>query len=239
MMDPTERIFAAIEGKEVDRVPTFCASLDDWPVQQVLGKPLIPPKLLFKNPLMSFVFDRWGPKLKKGVYELPHVAPAVMYVPNARQVKNVKEGLAALRKLEPGTGAVVEGEPPPQGPPEAAVTAGRITRLEPNHVVAEIEVPGPGLIVVAEAYYPAWLLPEDHPLLQKGIAAFTGQFGSDPEVGVWTFSTNGVATMGLFDIPTIGFGPGHEEHAHMPTDQLAVSELCKALEFYTAFIVNY
>ncbi|MBN1883074.1 MAG: hypothetical protein JW885_12945 [Deltaproteobacteria bacterium] len=65
MMNPTERIFAAIEGRETDRVPTFCASLDDWPVQQILGKPLIPPKLLFKNPLMSFVFDKWGPKLKK------------------------------------------------------------------------------------------------------------------------------------------------------------------------------
>jgi len=96
-----------------------------------------------------------------------------------------------------------------------------------------------GLTVPAEAYYPAWLLAEDHPLVQKGIAAFTGQFGSEPEVGVWTFSTNGVATMGLFDIPTIGFGPGHEEHAHMPTDQLVVSELGAALEFYTAFIVTY
>ncbi len=96
-----------------------------------------------------------------------------------------------------------------------------------------------GLKVSAGAYYPAWLLPEDHPLVQKGIAAFRGQFGSEPEVGVWTFSTNGVATMGLFDIPTIGFGPGHEEHAHTPTDQLAVDELIAALEFYTAFLTGY
>ena len=28
--------------------------------------------------------------------------------------------------------------------------------LEPNHMVAEIETPGPGLVVVAEAYYPGW-----------------------------------------------------------------------------------
>ncbi len=96
-----------------------------------------------------------------------------------------------------------------------------------------------GLKVPAEAYYPAWLLDEDHPLMLKGIDAFTAQFGSEPEVGVWTFSTNGVATMGLHDIPTIGFGPGHEAHAHMPTDQLAVSELHAALEFYTAFLVRY
>jgi len=92
----------------------------------------------------------------KGVYELPDVAPAVMYVPNARPVANVKEGLRVLRAMKPGKGAVVEGTPPPAGPAEAAVTSGRITRFEPNHLVAEIEVPGPGLIVVAEAYYPAW-----------------------------------------------------------------------------------
>jgi len=65
MMDSTERIFAAIEGKELDRVPTFCASLDDWPIQQIFGKPLISPKPLLTNPLSKFVLDRWGPKLKK------------------------------------------------------------------------------------------------------------------------------------------------------------------------------
>ncbi len=96
-----------------------------------------------------------------------------------------------------------------------------------------------GLKVPAEAYYPAWLLPLEHPLVQKGVTVFRGQIGSEPEIGVWTFSTNGVATMGLFDIPTIGFGPGHEEHAHMPTDQLQVTELVAALEFYTAFIKGY
>ncbi|MBN1574079.1 MAG: hypothetical protein JW984_12860 [Deltaproteobacteria bacterium] len=64
-MDFTERIVAAIDGKKIDRVPTFSASLDDWPVQQVLGKPLIPPKLIFKNPVSTFIIDRWGRKLKK------------------------------------------------------------------------------------------------------------------------------------------------------------------------------
>jgi len=64
-MNPTERIFAAIDGREIDRIPTFCADLDDWQLQQLFGRPLIPPKLLFKNPLTNPLFDRWGPKLKK------------------------------------------------------------------------------------------------------------------------------------------------------------------------------
>ena len=64
-MDPTERIFRQIEGKPVDRIPTFSASLDDWPVQQVLGKPLIPAKTIFMNPVARFITDHWGEHLKK------------------------------------------------------------------------------------------------------------------------------------------------------------------------------
>ncbi len=64
-MDPTERIFRQIEGKPIDRIPTFSASLDDWPVQQVLGKPLIPAKTIFMNPVSRFITDRWGKHLKK------------------------------------------------------------------------------------------------------------------------------------------------------------------------------
>jgi len=63
-MNPTERIMAVIDGKELDRVQTFCVSMDDWPVQQVLGKPLIPPKLLFRNPL-SISLAKWIGKHSK------------------------------------------------------------------------------------------------------------------------------------------------------------------------------
>ena len=64
-MDPTERIFRTIEGKDIDRVPTFSSNLDDWPVQQVLGKPLVPPKYIYLNPLSKLILDKWGKKLKK------------------------------------------------------------------------------------------------------------------------------------------------------------------------------
>jgi acetylornithine deacetylase/succinyl-diaminopimelate desuccinylase-like protein len=68
--------------------------------------------------------------------------------------------------------------------------------------------------------------------------AFRDQFGEEPGITTWQFSTNGVVTKGVFDIPTIGFGPGNEEHAHMPTDQVRVDDLITAMEFYTAFILG-
>jgi len=95
-------------------------------------------------------------RLEKGIYELTRVAPAVMYVPAPRRVADTGEGVRALTQIRPGEGAVYEGETMPEGPVDAAATSGRITLLEPNHVVAEIDVPGPGMIVVAEAYFPAW-----------------------------------------------------------------------------------
>ena len=76
-------------------------------------------------------------------------------------------------------------------------------------------------------------------LVQKAIGAYSSQFNESPEVGVWQFSTNGVATKGLFDIPSIGFGPGKEEEAHSPNEKLEVEQLVKAVMFYVSFVFEY
>ena len=54
-------------------------------------------------------------------------------------------------------------------------------------------------------------------------------------VGKWGFSTNGIATAGMFGIPTIGFGPADEIYAHTPDDQCPVQDLTPAARFYAAF----
>jgi len=59
--------------------------------------------------------------------------------------------------------------------------------------------------------------------------------GKKPGLGKWTFSTNGVATMGMAGIPTIGFGPANEIHAHTVDDQLPADHLVAAAAFYAAF----
>ena len=53
--------------------------------------------------------------------------------------------------------------------------------------------------------------------------------------GVWSFSTNGVATAGHFGIPTIGFAPGKEELAHSSKEELVLNDLLKATKFYSLF----
>lgn len=93
-----------------------------------------------------------------------------------------------------------------------------------------------GLYYPSEAYFPAWLMDRSHPLVETAVAAYGSQFAEEAPVGVWQFSTNGVATKGAHGIPTIGFGPGAEEHAHTPKDQVPVDDLVQAMAFYAAFV---
>lgn len=91
-----------------------------------------------------------------------------------------------------------------------------------------------GLEVGQEKYYPTWVIPENHKLTQAMIKAATIALGEKPVVDKWTFSTNGVATMGRLKIPTIGFGPGHEIYAHQVNEQMPVEHLLKAAVCYAA-----
>ncbi len=90
-----------------------------------------------------------------------------------------------------------------------------------------------GLRAQQDKYFPTWVLPEEHLLVQAGLAtAQQVNPGGAGETGRWTFSTNGVATMGRLNIPTIGYAPGLEELAHSRFEEVAVADLLKATEFY-------
>ena len=92
-----------------------------------------------------------------------------------------------------------------------------------------------GLVYPTKKYYPTWTVDEQHPAIAAAVAAGEYVLGRRPAVGKWTFSTNGIATCGLFHVPTVGFGPGHEIYAHSPDDQCPVDHLTEAAAFYAAF----
>ena len=96
-----------------------------------------------------------------------------------------------------------------------------------------------GLVYPMKKYYPTWVLPEDHTVLKSAVAAYAGALGNAPKVDKWTFSTNGIATMGMFGIPSFGLGPGNEEYAHSPKEHIPVDHLVKAAAFYAAFAETY
>jgi putative selenium metabolism hydrolase len=92
-----------------------------------------------------------------------------------------------------------------------------------------------GLTYPTKKYYPTWFLEEDHPAVVAAAQAAEQALGATPRLGHWGFSTNGIATCGMFGVPTVGFGPGDEIHAHSPEDQCPVEHLTAAARFYAAF----
>ncbi|MCX7918092.1 MAG: YgeY family selenium metabolism-linked hydrolase [bacterium] len=92
-----------------------------------------------------------------------------------------------------------------------------------------------GYLLPTEKYFPTWVLEENHPLVQIGVETATLIRRTRPKLSKWIFSTNGVTTMGRFKIPTIGFGPGNEIHAHTSNDHIPIDHLVKAVQFYALF----
>lgn len=85
-----------------------------------------------------------------------------------------------------------------------------------------------------EAYFPTWVYDENHPLVNAAMKASKSAIGK-AKIGVWSFSTNGVATAGYFGIPSIGFAPGKEELSHSSREELILDDLLKATKFYSIF----
>jgi putative selenium metabolism hydrolase len=94
------------------------------------------------------------------------------------------------------------------------------------------EVSWRGTRAQQDKYYPTWVLDEDHPLVQGVADAATEILGKRPGISRWHFSTNGVATMGVFGIPTVGFAPGLEELAHTTQERISIDDLIKATAVY-------
>ncbi|MCB1009497.1 MAG: YgeY family selenium metabolism-linked hydrolase [Acidobacteria bacterium] len=92
-----------------------------------------------------------------------------------------------------------------------------------------------GLVYPTRKYYPSWLLEEAEPAVAAAIATAGSVLGAPPRVSRWNFSTNGVASCGMFGVPTVGFGPGDEIWAHTPDDQVPIAHLTAAARFYALF----
>ena len=90
----------------------------------------------------------------------------------------------------------------------------------------------------AREFYPAWVMPEDHPLVAAAVRAARAQLRRRPQVGHWDFSTEGAYTAGVAGIPTVGFGPGDPRQAHTADEHIRLADVYAAAEVYARLAVE-
>lgn len=111
-------------------------------------------------------------------------------------------------------------------------------------IQAEIQVPTyhsvtyTGYAVEMRQVFPYWITPDDAPLLKRTAEAIEATLGYVPRLGRWDFSTDGVYTMGVAGIPTVGFGPGDERHAHTVDDQVRLADVYGASRVYARLALD-
>lgn len=96
-----------------------------------------------------------------------------------------------------------------------------------------------GLVYPSDCYFPSWVVPEEHAVIQSAAETYGSLFNEPPRVDKWTFSTNGVAITGMHGIPCVGFGPGKESEAHAANEKTWKADLVRCAAFYAALPLTY
>ena len=87
-------------------------------------------------------------------------------------------------------------------------------------------------------HYPAWVVSENHILVQTTARVVKQVMGQRPSIGKWDFSTDGVYTMGVAGIPTVGMGPGDETQAHTADECIRLADCYTAAQIYAQLAVE-
>lgn len=85
-------------------------------------------------------------------------------------------------------------------------------------------------------FFPAWVFDEGHPFVRTALEGLRST-GLKPTVGAYRFCTNAAYSAGVAEIPTVGFGPGREEDAHVVDEHLALEDLELAAQGYRGIIL--
>jgi putative selenium metabolism hydrolase len=85
-------------------------------------------------------------------------------------------------------------------------------------------------------FTPGFLLDPQHAVVRAAAQAIERELGRAPTIRPWTFATDGGHTCGVHGIPTIGFAPGEERHAHTNTERLSLDDARVAYGAYPGLI---
>ena len=90
-----------------------------------------------------------------------------------------------------------------------------------------------------DLFFPTWVIEKDSAPCKAMADSFREILDREPGISPWTFSTNGVSIMGMYGIPCVGFGPGHQDQAHAPNEKTWKKELLDCCAVYAILPLNY
>lgn len=168
------------------------------------------------------------PILGKGILELTDIISTPY--PGASVVPSLCRATFDRRTLVGEDEAVILG----QIEEAIARAEARIPELKARTYLAEgSELCWTGKTISAKRYFPAWLIDEQNPLVQKALAGLRAS-GIEAPVSHFAFCTNGSHFCGEAGIPTIGYGPSLESLAHTRDEYIEIDQLVRACHgFYS------
>jgi putative selenium metabolism hydrolase len=95
-----------------------------------------------------------------------------------------------------------------------------------------------GACMSGKRFFPAWVLEEAHPLVDGALQSLR-RSGLQPALTKYSFCTNGSYSAGVAGIPTIGFGPGREDGAHVVDENIEIEQLLGAAVGYQAIASQF
>lgn len=95
-----------------------------------------------------------------------------------------------------------------------------------------------GAMMEAERFFPGWLFGEHEWFVEKARRGLQ-KAGFDVQLSHYGFCTNGSHYAGEKKIPTLGFGPSHEELAHTVDEYIDLDQLRRAVEGYRVLMETF
>lgn len=92
-----------------------------------------------------------------------------------------------------------------------------------------------GQMLAGPKFLPAWVFPEEHPFVQAALQGLRAA-GLNPAIGAYRFCTDAAYSAGTAGVPTVGFGPGREQDAHVVDERIAIADLLAAERGYRGII---
>ena len=105
-------------------------------------------------------------------------------------------------------------------------------------IVAASQTCHTGKVMSGERFFPAWVFPPEHPLVAGAFAAIR-RTGLNSEITKYSFCTNGSYSAGIAGVPTIGFGPGAEDGAHVRNESMEILQVNQAAAGYQAIAAEF